>query len=68
MAKTSLATIQNEAERQRAEESKAEAEAKCKTLQDTTDRLERDLARLTAQVRVRYLLYTILNIFHKKMN
>lgn len=41
----------NEAERRAAEESKQETEARCTVLQDTTDRLEGDLARLTAQVR-----------------
>ncbi|CAM9700612.1 unnamed protein product [Pylaiella littoralis] len=40
----------NEAGRRAAEESKQEAEARCAALQDTTDRLEGDLARLTAQV------------------
>lgn len=41
----------NEAGRRAAEESKQEAEARCAALQDTTDRLEGDLARLTAQAR-----------------
>ncbi|CAM9112685.1 unnamed protein product [Laminaria digitata] len=40
----------NEAERWAAEESKGKAEAKCKVMEGTADRLEGDLARLTAQV------------------
>lgn len=41
----------NEAERRAVEESKQEVEARCAVLQETTSRLEGDLARLTAQVR-----------------
>lgn len=41
----------NEAERRAAEESEQETEARCAVLQDTTDRMEGDLARLTAQAR-----------------
>eukprot|EP00904_Undaria_pinnatifida_P001842 jgi/Undpi1/11659/HiC_scaffold_36.g13954.m1 len=40
----------SEAERRAAEESQGKAEAKCKVLEGTADRLEGDLARLTAQV------------------
>eukprot|EP00752_Nemacystus_decipiens_P003758 g3461.t2 len=40
----------NEAERRAAEESKQEVEARCAALQETTSRLEDDLARLSAQV------------------
>lgn len=41
----------NETERREAEASKQEMEARCAVLQETTNRLEDDLARLTAQAR-----------------
>ncbi|CBJ31988.1 conserved unknown protein [Ectocarpus siliculosus] len=44
------AASKDEAERRVLEESRQEAEARCAVLQDTTNRLEGDLARLTAQV------------------
>ncbi|CAM9298740.1 unnamed protein product [Ectocarpus sp. 12 AP-2014] len=43
------AASKDEAERRVLEESRQEAEARCAVLQDTTNRLEGDLARLTAQ-------------------
>ncbi|CAM9143282.1 unnamed protein product, partial [Hapterophycus canaliculatus] len=44
------ASSKDEAERCAAQESKRKTEARCAMLQETTDRLEGDLARLTAQV------------------
>lgn len=52
----------SEAERRAAEESQGKAEAKCKVLEGTADRLEGDLARLTAQVMVKLSLYYFLRL------
>lgn len=46
-----MTLTKDEAERRVLEESRQKAEARCAVLQDTTNRLEGDLARLTAQVK-----------------
>lgn len=46
---------QDEDERCAAQESEQKAEARCAVLQESTDRLEGDLARLSAQVKTKHL-------------